>query len=96
MGRRPGREKHSENGEGICGGDQKLQWRAKELGLSIREIITLASLIEKETSLREERFLISSVFHNRLKRNMKMGCDPTVIYALKRDNITGGNWVGMN
>jgi UPF0755 protein len=63
-----------------------LKWRAKELKLSIREVITLASLIEKETSSREERFLISSVFHNRLRLGMAMDCDPTIIYALKREN----------
>jgi len=67
-----------------------MKWRADELGLSIREVVTLASLIEKETSAREERFLISSVFHNRLRIRMAMQCDPTVIYALKRDNLYRG------
>ncbi len=67
-----------------------MKWRADELNLSVREIVTLASLIEKETSAREERFLISSVFHNRLRIGMPMGCDPTIIYALKRDNLYKG------
>ena len=67
-----------------------MKWRADQLGMSIREIVTLASLIEKETAAREERFLISSVFHNRLKVGMPLGCDPTVIYALKRDNLYRG------
>lgn len=67
-----------------------MKWRVDELGLSIRKIVTLASLIEKETSAREERFLISSVFHNRLRIGMAMDCDPTVIYALKRDNLYRG------
>lgn len=67
-----------------------MRWRAEQLKLSIREVVTLASLIEKETSSREERFLISSVFHNRLKLGMPMGCDPTIIYALKRDNAYRG------
>ena len=66
------------------------RWKARELGLSIREAVTLASLIEKETALREERFLISSVFHNRLKTGMSLGCDPTVIYALLRDGLWQG------
>ena len=67
-----------------------MQWRADELGLTVRQVVTLASLVEKETSSREERFLISSVFHNRLKRGMGMDCDPTIIYALKRDHIYEG------
>ena len=56
--------------------------RAKEMGMTIHETITLASLIEKETGSQSERSLISSVFHNRLKRNMLLQTDPTVIYAI--------------
>ncbi len=67
-----------------------MKWRAKELNMSVNQIVTMASLVEKETASREERFLIASVFHNRLKKNMSMGCDPTVIYALKRDGIYKG------
>lgn len=62
-----------------------LMWRSNEMGFSVRQTLTLASLIEKETASREERFLISSVFHNRLKRKMLLDCDPTVVYALKKD-----------
>ncbi|MFQ5671725.1 MAG: endolytic transglycosylase MltG [Nitrospinales bacterium] len=57
--------------------------RARELGFSFHEIVTLASLIEKETGDERERGLISAVFHNRLKRNMRLQCDPTVIYVIK-------------
>lgn len=63
------------------------EWRkrAKEIGMTIREAVILASLIEKETSIPEERKVVSAVFHNRLKRRMKLDCDPTIIYALKQE-----------
>jgi UPF0755 protein len=57
--------------------------QAKKLGLSIHQIVTLASIIEKETGAPEERNIISSVFHNRLKKNMRLESDPTVIYGIK-------------
>lgn len=57
--------------------------RSREIGLTVRECVILASLIEKETSLKEEKPLVSAVFHNRLQRGMKLDCDPTIIYALK-------------
>lgn len=62
---------------------EEFQKQALSLDMSIREVITLASLIEKETSLEAERPLVSSVFHNRLAKGMKLACDPTVIYAVK-------------
>ena len=61
---------------------KKYRDRAIELGFSFHEIITLASLIEKETGKDSERKQISSVFHNRLKKNMRLQTDPTVIYAM--------------
>ena len=45
------------------------------------ELVTLASLIEKETGLAEERGLVAAVFYNRLERRTVLACDPTVIYA---------------
>lgn len=58
--------------------------KTSELGFSLYEVVTLASLIEKETGSDAERPLISAVFHNRLKRNIPLQSDPTVIYGLKR------------
>jgi UPF0755 protein len=63
--------------------DEGRRRRAAELGLSVRDAVTLASLIEEETALPGERPLVSAVFHNRLKIGMKLDCDPTVAYALK-------------
>ena len=60
----------------------EVQTQARERGLSTLEVLTLASIIEKETGASEERKLISAVFHNRLKRGMLLQSDPTVIYAL--------------
>jgi UPF0755 protein len=67
-----------------------LQRRATALGLTTRQAVTLASIIQKETALREEGPLVSGVYWNRLRRGMRLQADPTVIYALKRD----GRWRG--
>ncbi len=55
---------------------------AKASGLSMRKVVTLASIIEKETGALEEREIISAVFHNRLKKGIKLQSDPTVIYGI--------------
>lgn len=63
----------------------KWRKRAQEIGMKVREVVTLASLIEEETSAPEEKPIISSVFHNRLRLGMKLDCDPTIIYVLKKE-----------
>ena len=64
--------------------------RAVELRMSVRDVVVLASLIEKETGLAAERPLVSAVFHNRLRLGMKLDCDPTVIYALRLEDKYSG------
>jgi UPF0755 protein len=59
-----------------------LKIRRDEINLTDQEIVTLASIIEKETGEPSERNMISEVFHNRLKLGMRLESDPTVIYAL--------------
>ena len=60
----------------------ELQARAAEVKMTEREIITLASIIEKETGQGDERALIAAVFHNRLKKHLPLQSDPTVIYDI--------------
>jgi UPF0755 protein len=57
--------------------------RVRELGFSDYQILILASIIEKEAAISRERFLVSSVYHNRLRRNMRLYSCPTVIYGIK-------------
>lgn len=57
--------------------------KASAVGLTPHQVVNMASLVEKETSLKEEKNIVSSVFHNRLKKGMRLQCDPTVIYAIK-------------
>ncbi len=59
----------------------ELQQRAAELGMTTRQVMAMASLIEKEAKVDVDRELISSVFHRRLKMGVPLACDPTVIYA---------------
>ena len=65
--------------------------RSGELDLSIREIVTLASLVEKETGKAEERPIVAAVYRNRIVRNMPMQADPTVVYALVKAGTYDGN-----
>ncbi len=71
--------------------DEKRRAQAAKLGLDTREVVTLASVIEKETGLPEERTLIASVFWNRLRIGMPLQSDPTIIYALELAGRFDGN-----
>jgi UPF0755 protein len=65
--------------------------KAEARGLTVRQLVTLASIVEKETGNTDERPLVAAVYANRLKIGMGLQCDPTVIYALERAGRYHGN-----
>jgi peptidoglycan lytic transglycosylase G len=69
----------------------ELRDAAATRGLTVRQLVTLASIVEKETGAPDERPLVAAVYSNRLKIGMGLQCDPTVIYALQRAGRFDGN-----
>jgi UPF0755 protein len=71
--------------------DESLRARADAQQMTTRQVVTLASLIEKETAKADERPLVAAVYRNRMKQGIGMQADPTVVYALMKAGKYDGN-----
>ena len=70
---------------------EALQRSADEQELTTRQVVTLASLVEKETGRADERLIVAAVYRNRLRIGMGLQADPTVVYALQEAGRYDGN-----
>ena len=73
-----------------------LSAEAERRDLSVRDVVTLASIIQKEAGNADENGLVSAVYNNRLRIRMPLQCDPTVIYALQIAGLYDGNLTRAN
>lgn len=69
----------------------ELRRKAVAQGLTTRQVITLASIVEKETAKAEERPIVAAVYRNRVRVKMGLQADPTVVYALRKAGRYDGN-----
>lgn len=69
----------------------EIRAQASARGLGVRQLVTLASIVEKETGKADERPMVAAVYANRLAIGMGLQCDPTVIYALEKAGRYDGN-----
>ncbi len=70
---------------------EEMRTRAAAEGLTVRQLVTLASIVEKETGKPEERPMVAAVYRNRMKIGMPMQADPTIVYALQKAHTYNGN-----
>ncbi len=69
----------------------EMRQKAVEKRLTIRQVLSMAAMVEKEAANDAERPIVASVFFNRIQKNMRMECDPTFIYAAQINGTWDGN-----
>lgn len=62
--------------------DESMRQQAEQMHMTVHQIVTFASIIEKEAAVEEEREIISAVFHNRLRKGLNLSSCATVLYAI--------------